>query len=101
MSSADLALEDVALLVGRLVYDGLVVRTAATAPKLGRIVSDDEDEGEEDLDGHVYRAVPSGPSLPSALGTVPCGQCPVYNACSNRGPVTPSSCQYYTDWLQP
>lgn len=101
MTSADLAIEDVALLVGRLIYDGLVIKSLSATPRLGRIVADDEDEdAEEDLDAYVYRAIRNDPPLTSVLGTVPCGQCPVMTLCSNRGPVTPSSCQYYSQWLQ-
>jgi len=57
------------------------------------IVSDDEDTGL-----CVYKAV--GSSMPeSMIGTIPCGSCPVFDFCAERGPVTPSNCEYFDQWL--
>ncbi|RDL42518.1 uncharacterized protein BP5553_02497 [Venustampulla echinocandica] len=35
----------------------------------------------------------------SALTEVPCGRCPVFDLCEEGGPVSPSNCEYFTDWL--
>jgi len=34
------------------------------------------------------------------LSEVPCGRCPVFDLCEEGGPVGPSSCVYFTDWLE-
>lgn len=96
VTSAELGLEDVRMLLDCLMYDGVIERVVWAGPRESRIVDDDEDE--EDLEVYVYRTVNS--ALPESLmASVPCGQCPVFDACSDFGPVTPSSCQYYTEWL--
>lgn len=52
------------------------------------------------LDGevktYIYR-----PHFGSVLGidSMPCGVCPVAKDCSDDGPINPSSCVYYTNWL--
>lgn len=30
----------------------------------------------------------------------PCGRCPVFELCEEGGPVAPSNCEYFTDWLE-
>lgn len=96
ITNAPLQPEDVSMLLDRLIYDGLLVRDIWAGPRISCIVDDDEDEAEAEI--YVYRAVPSG--LPeSMMAAVPCGHCPVFEACSDFGPVTPASCAYYTEWL--
>lgn len=93
VTSAELGTEDVAMLLERLVYDGLVRRVVWAGPRLSRVVDDDEDD-----DVHVYRVV--GAALPeSVMAGLPCGQCPVFDACADFGPITPASCAYFSDWL--
>jgi len=100
VSSAELGTEDVAMLLERLVFDGqleTVVRTGGPV-RPSRIIDDDDlDDGEDD-DIYVYRAVRS--ALPESLmAAVPCGQCPVYESCSDFGLITPATCSYYAQWL--
>lgn len=33
------------------------------------------------------------------LTEAPCGRCPVFDLCEEGGPVGPSNCEYFTDWL--
>ncbi|CAD6505762.1 BgTH12-01249 [Blumeria graminis f. sp. triticale] len=33
------------------------------------------------------------------LSEVPCGRCPVFELCEENGPVGPSECVYFNDWL--
>lgn len=94
ITNAELDLDNVAMLLDRLVYDGLVERVIDNSPRLSRIVSDDEGS-----DVFVYKAVRSA-SVESALGSVPCGVCPVAHMCSDTGPITPAKCHYYQQWLQ-
>merc|ERR1712093_974988 len=35
----------------------------------------------------------------SLLSEVPCGRCPVFDLCEEGGPVSPSNCEYFNDWL--
>jgi DNA-directed RNA polymerase III subunit RPC6 len=35
----------------------------------------------------------------SVLTEAPCGQCPVFDLCEEGGPVGPSNCEYFSDWL--
>lgn len=35
----------------------------------------------------------------SLLTEVPCGRCPVFDLCEEGGPVGPSNCEYFNDWL--
>jgi hypothetical protein len=46
----------------------------------------------------VYRAVRASGLR---LGTLeaPCGACPVFSFCSEKGPVNPKGCEYYDKWL--
>lgn len=56
-------------------------------------------------DGFAYRAL--RPSLKSEddrqsnfLTEAPCGRCPVFDLCEEGGPVGPSNCEYFNDWLE-
>lgn len=94
VTSAELGSEDIAMLLDRLIFDGAVEKVVWTGPRVSRIVDDDE----EDDEVYVYRAVT--PALPeSLLASVPCGHCPVFEACSDFGPVSPATCNYYQEWL--
>lgn len=33
------------------------------------------------------------------LTEAPCGRCPVFDLCEEGGPVGPSNCEYFNDWL--
>ncbi|PBP22467.1 DNA-directed RNA polymerase III subunit RPC6 [Diplocarpon rosae] len=35
----------------------------------------------------------------SLLTEVPCARCPVFDLCEDGGPVGPSNCEYFNDWL--
>ncbi|PJF17191.1 hypothetical protein PSACC_02989 [Paramicrosporidium saccamoebae] len=93
VTSAELTAEDISMLLNRLVFDGLVEKVVSMASVPSRIVSDDEDDNI-----YVYKAVQSSISQ-SMIGSLPCGTCPIFDQCCDFGPVTPSTCQYYTEWL--
>ena len=38
-------------------------------------------------------------TIPNYLTEVPCGMCPLKSVCSTGGVISPSSCQYYNEWL--
>lgn len=93
VTSADLGTEDVSMLLDRLIFDGLLERVVWAGPRESRIIDDDEDD-----EIYVYRTVNA--ALPDSLmASVPCGQCPVFEACSDFGPIMPSTCSYFTEWL--
>jgi DNA-directed RNA polymerase III subunit RPC6 len=61
-----------------------------------------EVEGAEGADAgaRVFRreAAPPGEAR-TRLTSVPCGVCPVFDACHDGGVVSPERCQYYAEWL--
>jgi len=46
----------------------------------------------------VYRAI-SKYRLPLGQDQVPCGKCPQFTFCEEKGPVNPDDCPYFDDWL--
>lgn len=44
------------------------------------------------------REIEDGPS--NALTEAPCGRCPVFDLCEEGGPVAPSNCEYFRQWLE-
>ncbi len=93
VTTSELEIEDVNNLLDRLVFDGCVVKLVWTGPRVSTIVNDDEDD-----EIYAYRALPRH-IVGAVAGSVPCGQCPALNSCNCFGPITPSSCGYYSQWL--
>lgn len=54
-------------------------------------------------EGPAYRAVRksmiSEDDRGSVLNEAPCGRCPVFELCEEGGPVGPSNCEYFNEWL--
>lgn len=48
---------------------------------------------------HVYRAVRQE-RVALGWSEAPCASCPVFDFCKERGPVGPSGCEYYGEWLK-
>jgi len=48
--------------------------------------------------GHVYRAVRKE-TISLGWTQAPCGHCPQFTFCNERGPVNPKGCEYYGGWL--
>jgi len=44
------------------------------------------------------RELEDGPS--NGLTEAPCGRCPVFDLCEEGGPVGPSNCEYFREWLR-
>jgi DNA-directed RNA polymerase III subunit RPC6 len=38
--------------------------------------------------------------LQNVLTEAPCGRCPVFDLCEEGGPVGPSNCEYFNEWLE-
>ncbi|KAK3905751.1 DNA-directed RNA polymerase [Staphylotrichum tortipilum] len=43
--------------------------------------------------------VPGAEPLSNGLTEAPCGRCPVFELCEEGGPVSPSNCVYFLQWL--
>ncbi len=54
-------------------------------------------------DGFAYKALRKTlldeDYVSSQLTEPPCGRCPVFDLCEEGGPVGPSNCEYFNDWL--
>jgi DNA-directed RNA polymerase III subunit RPC6 len=48
---------------------------------------------------YVYRAVRQE-RVALGWSEAPCGRCPVFDFCKEGGPVGPSGCEYYGEWLK-
>ena len=67
---------------------------------LQTIVWDGKAEKCESLDGKtLYRAVQSMVES-GGVSRCPCGVCPIIKRCSDKGTVSPATCQYFRDWLE-
>lgn len=89
--------QDVKKLVDVLVWDNLVepVRVAGKIGyRVSRIVKQSSESwaGREGDDGGPEPYV-------SPYTEAPCGRCPVFDLCEDGGPVGPSNCIYFTQWL--
>lgn len=115
LTTVPLAVGDVQTLLDRLFYDGKVTRIQKSGwghDDSDRMDTEDEDfddgdfggggESVRDLDTVVwmYKAV-RGSALEerNAWTDAPCGRCPVREFCREGGPVNPSNCRYFKDWL--
>jgi DNA-directed RNA polymerase III subunit RPC6 len=98
---------DVQALVDVLVYDGLVEPVTVAGRKGYRLTRIPRQSLERWSAG---RPDPNNPSAPvkergmpepyvTALAEAPCGRCPVFELCEEGGPVAPSNCVYFQQWL--
>ncbi|XP_076656597.1 RNA polymerase III subunit F [Halictus rubicundus] len=81
ISKVKLSVEDLEMILNTLVYDG----------KVERILSDDGN--------NLYRAVEPLLLAPGLIKST-CGVCPVRKNCCDIGDITPTKCQYITEWLE-
>ncbi|XP_031833548.1 RNA polymerase III subunit F [Nomia melanderi] len=81
ISKVKLSVEDLEMILNTLVYDG----------KVERILSEDG--------SNLYRAVEPLLHAPGLIKST-CGVCPVRKNCCDIGDITPTKCQYITQWLE-
>jgi DNA-directed RNA polymerase III subunit RPC6 len=86
ITSSTLTAEDIQVLLNVLVFDNKVEQVIA---------------GPE---GVAYKAVRKTPlemeeGPRNGLTEAPCGRCPVFDLCEEGGPVGPSNCEYFKQWL--
>lgn len=99
VSKVELRVEDIAMIVNTLVYDGRLDPVASSSSP-GDREQEEDGEGVGQEGGERYR--PALSSIPSTtpLTSVPCGTCPVSRDCQPGGVISPSTCIYMTQWLQ-
>ncbi|KAH8813153.1 RNA polymerase Rpc34 [Xylogone sp. PMI_703] len=86
ITSTTLSATDIQQLLDILCYDDRIERIIAGPEAVAyRAVRKSLKEEEE------------GPG--NGLTDAPCGRCPVFDLCAEGGPVGPSNCEYYTEWL--
>jgi DNA-directed RNA polymerase III subunit RPC6 len=86
LTSTPLAQDDIQQLLDMLVYD----------QRIEKILSGSE--------GVAYKmsrraAVLEEFGIENPLVQAPCGRCPVFELCEEGGPVGPSNCEYFREWL--
>ncbi|KAG4104028.1 hypothetical protein H8356DRAFT_981493 [Neocallimastix lanati (nom. inval.)] len=91
-SGVSLDNDDVQGLLDRLVYDGKIEKRLRSSLGAGAGTEDEEDLW-------MYKAVNSNKSE-NVLTDTPCGQCPVFKMCDSLGEVNPTTCQYFSKWLE-
>ena len=76
-------------------------RKASRKGSLSPITYDFDPTGMEDnFEGaYVYRAIRQE-RVALGWSQAPCGGCPVFDFCKDKGPVNPRECTYYEDWLR-
>lgn len=54
----------------------------------------------EKVNATAYRTVlPPSRQVYNGFVDAPCGNCPVFDLCSDEGPITARTCAYFADWL--
>jgi DNA-directed RNA polymerase III subunit RPC6 len=94
----DLSSADVQQILDRLVFQGNVYRKSLHVG--GEGAGGEEGESDDDYGSTgVYCASRVNEERECGLMQVPCGKCPVFDFCSDDGPVNPHSCEFYQEWL--
>lgn len=87
ITNVELSIDDISSLLDSLIYDGKIEKV------LGSVGNNDDGELE-----FSYRAVQNEP-IENYCTQIPCGVCPVVSSCSDQGPITPASCEYFRNWF--
>ncbi|KAK0741597.1 RNA polymerase Rpc34 [Apiosordaria backusii] len=107
VSSAMLGVADIQALVDVLVFDGLIEPIKVNSRKGYRVVRPTKQDTmsyakrQQEREAHPELGQPVlGPApVSSAVTEAPCGRCPVFELCQEGGPVAPSTCVYFQEWL--
>ncbi|KAI9504290.1 34-kDa subunit of RNA polymerase III (C) [Coemansia spiralis] len=96
ITNVDLSTENIEELLTMLVYDSKIERIApAFDMDTGAQFSDGGSKSRTDW---MYRALRIT-AKDSPFTDIPCGRCPVFDRCSDTGPITPAKCEYFKKWL--
>ncbi|KAK4174546.1 putative DNA-directed RNA polymerase III subunit [Triangularia setosa] len=107
VSSAMLGVADIQALVDVLVFDGLIEPIKVNNRKGYRVVRPTKQDTmsyakrQQEREAHpeLGETVLGPTSVSSAVTEAPCGRCPVFELCQEGGPVAPSTCVYFQEWL--
>eukprot|EP01039_Chlorochromonas_danica_P002818 gene2818-3072_t len=89
ISKVELSQEELELVVNTLVYDGRLEEvSSAVVLMTGQSTARKR-----------FKVCKSGSMGWEYLTETPCGRCPVLHQCSEGGIISPSSCEYYNEWL--
>ncbi|OAX37253.1 hypothetical protein K503DRAFT_866986 [Rhizopogon vinicolor AM-OR11-026] len=73
-------------------------KKAASNTKRVKLQSPEVDDGPSVGGAFVYRAIRQE-RVALGWSQAPCGRCPVFDFCRDKGPTNPQECIYYEDWL--
>ncbi|KAK5651515.1 hypothetical protein OQA88_11969 [Cercophora sp. LCS_1] len=98
---------DIQMLVDILHYDGLIEPIRVNGRRGYRVTRAAKQDTvpfakrqQEREKGIGLDAPPMGVEVPrNGLTETPCGKCPVFELCEEGGPVSPSNCVYFLEWL--
>lgn len=89
ISKVELSVEEMDLVLQILVYDGRLEEVSSAVLILtGRATT-----------GQTMYKLSKAVTIPNHLTESPCGMCPVISQCTPGGVISPSTCQYFTEWL--
>ncbi|KAK0630225.1 RNA polymerase Rpc34 [Bombardia bombarda] len=98
---------DIQQLVDILTFDGLIEPIKVNGRKGYRVTRPTKQETSSLAKRQKDREAGIGLDLTlmgvetgsNGLTETPCGRCPVFELCEEGGPVSPSNCVYFTEWL--
>ncbi|KAJ8588071.1 hypothetical protein M405DRAFT_275460 [Rhizopogon salebrosus TDB-379] len=73
-------------------------KKAASTSKRVKLQSPEVDDGLDAGGAFVYRAIRQE-RVALGWSQAPCGRCPVFDFCHDKGPTNPRECIYYEEWL--
>ncbi|TAQ87472.1 hypothetical protein B7494_g4205 [Chlorociboria aeruginascens] len=97
--------DDLTVIVYEMGYFTTVLTASDIKQALDLLVYDDKITKVKTTKGIGYKAIrksfrEASEGFPnSALTDGPCGRCPVFDLCEEGGPVAPSNCEYFNEWL--
>ena len=99
ITEIELSRDDIQQLLDALVYDGRIKKRLKD-DKLTDVEFSDEDDDDyyKEHDKYMFIAIKSA-GVKNGLTAVPCGRCTISEYCSESGPITPATCEYYDKWL--
>jgi len=95
--NVELTSEDIAAVLNAMTYDGVLEVVPNDDEPLDPVLGKKDGE-KKYVSNKLYRLVPTGQTV-SEFTSIPCSRCPVASQCSEDGIISPSTCEYFTKWL--
>ncbi|KAF2863674.1 hypothetical protein K470DRAFT_210224 [Piedraia hortae CBS 480.64] len=89
----EIKVKDIQQIVDVLVLDEKIEKVGGGYRSVRGVRTENVDEGE--VEDEVEDDVAGGNGFTES----PCGRCPVFDFCSDTGPINPTGCVYWKDWL--